>query len=160
MLPQLAARVGTNVGERRVATFRLSRGVVVVPSPRAGEGDAEVQQAPMGEGLRPDPSPYLCRCNAACPLPQGRGQARGRRAAWAKSLTRGAHAVAQARTIFPTLHLKFSNHPSRRSYSRTALSRTCAPAAHSSKLVDSASLCEMPPRHGTKIMVVGATRAT
>ena len=34
------------------------------------------------------------------------------------------------------------------------------PAAHSSKLVDSASLCEMPPAQGTKIIVVGATRAT
>ena len=49
--------------------------------------------------------------------------------------------------------------PSRRSNSSTALSKTCAPAAHSSKLVDSASLCEMPPAQGTKIMVVGATRA-
>jgi uncharacterized protein YecT (DUF1311 family) len=48
---------------------------------------------------------------------------------------------------------------SRRSYSSTALSRTCAPAAHCSKLVHSASLCEIPPRLGTKIMVVGATRA-
>jgi hypothetical protein len=51
-------------------------------------------------------------------------------------------------------------HPNRRSYSSTALSSTCAPAAHSSKLVDSASLWEMPPAQGTKIMVVGATRAT
>ena len=50
-------------------------------------------------------------------------------------------------------------HPSRRSYSSTALSNTCAPAAHSSKLVDSASLWEMPPAQGTKIIVVGATRA-
>ena len=51
-------------------------------------------------------------------------------------------------------------HPNVRSYSNTALSSTWAPAAHSSKLVDSASLCEMPPAQGTKIMVVGATRAT
>jgi hypothetical protein len=50
-------------------------------------------------------------------------------------------------------------HPSLRSYSSTALSSTWAPAAHSVKLVDSASLCEMPPAQGTKIMVVGATRA-
>src|SRR5215469_11612526 len=49
--------------------------------------------------------------------------------------------------------------PSRRSYSSTALSRTCAPAAHCSKLVHSASLWEIPPRLGTKIIVVGATRA-
>src|SRR6516165_8174535 len=50
--------------------------------------------------------------------------------------------------------------PSRRSYSSTAFSRSCAPAAHCSKLVHSASLWEIPPRLGTKIMVVGATRAT
>ena len=49
-------------------------------------------------------------------------------------------------------------HPSRRSNSSTALSSTCAPAAHSSGVVDSASLCEMPPAQGTKIIVVGATR--
>src|SRR5271154_5867919 len=54
---------------------------------------------------------------------------------------------------------RYSAQPKRRSNSNTALSKTCAPAAHSSKLVDSASLCEMPPAQGTKIMVVGATRA-
>ncbi|HEX8808307.1 MAG TPA: lysozyme inhibitor LprI family protein [Xanthobacteraceae bacterium] len=53
--------------------------------------------------------------------------------------------TAQGRTV----------QPSRRSYSSTALSNTCAPAAHCSKLVHSASF-----RLGTKTMVVGATRAT
>ena len=50
-------------------------------------------------------------------------------------------------------------HAKPRSYSRTASSRTCAPAAHCAKVVDSASLWLMPFRQGTKIMVVGATRA-
>src|ERR1700722_17931070 len=49
-------------------------------------------------------------------------------------------------------------HPSPRSYSSTASSSTCAPAAHCSKVVDSASLWLMPSWQGTKIMVVGATR--
>jgi hypothetical protein len=53
-----------------------------------------------------------------------------------------------------------STHVNPRSYSRTASSRTCAPAAHCSKAVDSASLWLMPLRQGTKIIVVGATRAT
>jgi hypothetical protein len=71
MLPQLAARVGTNVGERRVATFRLSRGVVVVPSPRAGEGDAEVQQAPMGEGVAARPLTLSLPLQRRLPSPAG-----------------------------------------------------------------------------------------
>ena len=45
------------------------------------------------------------------------------------------------------------------SYSKIAFRRTCAPAEHSSKVVFSASLWLKPPSHGTKIIVVGATRA-
>jgi hypothetical protein len=48
-----------------------------MPSPLAGEGDSEIQQARMGEGLRLDPSPHLCRGNAELPSP-ARGE--GRRA--------------------------------------------------------------------------------
>jgi hypothetical protein len=44
--------------------------------------------------------------------------------------------------------MKDARHPSRRSYSGTALSNTCEPAAHSLKLVDSASSREMLPGQG------------
>ena len=46
------------------------------------------------------------------------------------------------------------------SYVSTACSSTCAPMAHCSCEVNSASLWLMPSRHGTKIMAVGATLAT
>jgi len=64
------------------------------------------------------------------------------------------------RCLTKTCNKDLPPQPSLRSNSSTALSSTWAPAAHSSKLVDSASLCEIPPAQGTKIMVVGATRAT